>query len=416
VDPAKVLTLPLLLTLASTGCVPQGTIDVDTDTTDDPTEAVEGVDTDDSGDATTEEVPPVEEPLPGEEIFDEAEVPVFVLTLPESSMQALRDDPRTYAPGAFTYGDLTLEPIGVRTKGSGTWQPIDAKPSLKIKFDEYDEELRFMKMSEITLNNMVSDYSMMHERVAYRVFREAGVPASRAHHTWLELNGQAYGLYTHVESATKTLIQAWYDDDGTMWEFTGGEFESAYIDDFSQKFGEDDRTPLTDTTQALVGDGAFEEEVLEQSLDLDVYLSYWAACAWTAHYDGYPYRYPGDDAYVYFDPDSEQLKFMPHGVDETFYYYDWDPADNVISRLGWKCLATPTCKQQWAARSLELADELEALDLGPWLEDIRQQIAPLVAADTRKPYSNANVTAYQDFMVDMVEARRSQIQEIFGGL
>ena len=232
-----------------------------------------------SGDATTEEVPPVEEPLPGEELFDESEVPVFYLNLPESSMQALRDDPRTYVPGAFTYGDVTLEPIGVRTKGSGSWQSIDDKPSLKIKFDEYEEDLRFHKMSEITLNNMSSDYSMMHERVAYRVFREAGVPASRAHHTWLELNGQAYGLYTHVESANKTLIRAWYDDSGTMWEFTGGEFESAYIDDFSQKFGEDDRTPLTETTQALLGDGPFDEEVLEQSLDLDIYVSYWADAA-----------------------------------------------------------------------------------------------------------------------------------------
>jgi hypothetical protein len=403
------LTLAALLS----GCTPNATIYVGSDT---DSSAATDTAFPDPEDATKENVPGVAEPLAGEELFDESAIPQIALTLSEASMEALRLDPRTYVPAAFAYGDLVLDPVGVRTKGNGSWQAIDEKPSIKIKFDEYDEELRFLRMSEITLNNMSSDYSMMHERVAYRVFRELGVPASRAHHTWLVLNDQDYGLYTHVESATKTLIQPWYDDGGTLWELAGGEFESEYIGDFAQKFGPDDRASLTATADALAGDGPFDTALLEQSFDLEVYLTYWAVCAWVAHYDGYPYRYPGDDAYVYFDPESAQLKFMPHGVDESFYYYDWLPQDGVISRVGWKCLETSTCKQRWKELIFEVDDAMQALDLGTWIQQVRTQIAPFVLADTKKPYTDQNVTDYQDLIEDMVANRRQQLQELIGGL
>lgn len=399
-----------LLALVLTGCTgaalettPVTDSGATTDTTTDPTGWT---------DDTTETVPGVDEPEPSAELFDESAIPQFGLTLSPQSMEALRVDPRTYVPATFTYGDEVFEQVGVRTKGNGSWQSIDDKPSLKIKFDEYDDAQRFRGMSEVTLNNMSTDASLMHERVAYRVFREMGVPASRAHHTWLVLNGTDYGLYTHIESATRDLIKPWYDDTGTLWELAGGEFEIAYIAAFAQKFGPDDRQSLIDTTSALAGDGPFDTKTLTQSLDLELYLTYWAVCTWTAHYDGYPYRYPGDDAYVYFDPESGQLKFMPHGVDESFYYPDWIPEDNVVSRLGWKCLATPSCKARFHERVYEVADALDALDLLPWVAQVQEQIAPYVAADTKKPWTDDQVTDYQDLLVDMVTNRRSQLEGI----
>ncbi len=363
----------------------------------------------DTGEATTETLPGVDDPEPGAALFDESSVPTITLEIPESSMQALRNDPRTYAPATFIHDGVTLEPIGVRTKGNNSWQAIDDRPALKIKFDEYDEALRYLDISEITLNNMVSDYAMMHERVAYRVFREVGVAAGRAHHTWLVVNGEDFGLYTHAESATKDMIRPWYDTGGTLWEFAGGEFEDAYIDGFEQKFGEDDRTSLQHAADVLAGDGPFDVAAVEAVIDLDDFINYWAACAWTAHYDGFPYRYPGDDAYVYFDPDSQLLKFLPHGADESFYYNDWLPQDNVISRLGWKCQITDECRDRWEARVHEMAAELDVLDLSPWVQEIRDQIEPYVVADTNKAYSDDQVWWYQDFLADMVVNRTEEL-------
>jgi len=403
----RVLSVSLLLLIA--GCVDSGTLG----TEDSGTPEIHTPGTTDTAPPDTE--PPervggVEEPGIGEAFFDETSVPTIGLLLPDSSTEALRADPRTYVPATFLHDGNILEPVGVRTKGNGSWQSIDDKPSLKIKFDEYDEELRYQKMSEVTLNNMTSDYSMMHERIAYRVFRDLGVAASRAHHTWVELNGESYGLYTHIESATKDLIKPWFDDSGTLWELHGGEFEAAYIDGFQQKFGPDDRSPLEAAAAALEGDQAFDVALVEQVIDLDDYLNFWAVSIWTAHYDGYPYRYPGDDAYTYYDPESGLLKFLPHGVDESFYYSDWVPTDNVTSRLGWKCLVTPQCAQRLYTRVHEVSDEIEALDYGPWIAQVRAQIATLTVADTNKAYTDQYVAYYQDFLVDMVANRKSQLE------
>lgn len=405
----RVLSVSLLLLIP--GCRATGTtVDSDSATTDTHTPGTTDTSPPDSD--PPEQVGSVEEPEIGAAFFDESTVPTISLLLPDSSLQALRVDPRSYVPATFIHDGVLLENVGVRTKGNGSWQSIDDKPSLKIKFDEYDEDLRYEKMSEVTLNNMTSDYSMMHERIAYRIFRDLGVAASRAHHTWVELNGEAYGLYTHTESATKDLIKPWYDDTGTLWEFHGGEFEAQYIEGFQQKFGTDDRSPLEGAAVALDGDGAFDVALVEQFIDLDDYLNFWAVSIWTAHYDGYPYRYPGDDAYTYFDPESGLLKFLPHGVDESFYYSDWVPQDNVISRLGWKCLVTPECTQRLYTRVHEVSAEVEALNYAPYIADVRAQIAPLTVADTKKLYTDENVTYYQDFLVDMVANRKSQLEAL----
>ena len=52
---------------------------------------------------------------------------------------------------------------------------------------------------------------MMHERMAYWVARQAGgIPASRANHAQLTINGQPYGLYTNVETVKKRILRRWF--------------------------------------------------------------------------------------------------------------------------------------------------------------------------------------------------------------
>ena len=60
----------------------------------------------------------------------------------------------------------------------------------------------------------------------------------------------------------------------------------------------------------------------------------------------------------------------------------------------------------------EVADALDALDLLPWVAQVQEQIAPYVAADTKKPWTDDQVTDYQDLLVDMVTNRRSQLEGI----
>ena len=363
-----------------------------------------------TSDTEIETVPQAPVVYAGQELWDESSIPEFGLILSDESMQSLRNSPTEYVSGSFTYKGDAYGPVAVRTKGSSTWQPIDDKPSLKIKFDKYDKDLRFLDLSELTLNNMVSDYSMMHERVAYRFYREAGVPARRAHHAHLTLNNEDYGLYVNVESATRKMLEPWFDNSGTLWEFWSADFEAIYIDNFEVKFGDDEKLILHETAVALEGNGPIDMEAITSTLDIDSFIRYWAVSTVVAQYDGYPYRYPSDDAYVYHDPESGQLKFLPHGVDETFYYPDWRPDNDVVSRLGWKCLSTPECEKRWHELIWESLDIIEGLDPLPWVDEVQAQIDPYVQSDPKKPYSNSTVIVNQGEMRAMIKSRREQLE------
>ncbi len=284
-DTQLFITLTLAGFSISTGCAPDnspstqnttqtGETGTETSTTETGSKLTETGHPTTISDTAVEKAPQSPEVYAGQELWDESSIPEFGLILSNESMQALRNSPTEYVSGSFIYKDEAYGPVAIRTKGNSTWQSIDNKPSLKIKFDKYDEDLRFLDLSEITLNNMVSDYSMMHERVAYRFYREAGVPARRAHHAHLTLNNEDYGLYVNVESATRKMLEPWFDNSGTMWEFWNADFESIYIDDFEVKFGDDDKLILYETALALEGNGPIDMDTINLTLDIDSFISH----------------------------------------------------------------------------------------------------------------------------------------------
>ena len=75
---------------------------------------------------------------------------------------------------------------------------------------------------------MHSDFSMMHERIAYWVARQAGVPASRANHALVTVNGQLYGLYANVETVKKHILSRVFGNNtGSLFSATDVDFEAA---------------------------------------------------------------------------------------------------------------------------------------------------------------------------------------------
>lgn len=48
------------------------------------------------------------------------------------------------------------------------------------------------------------------ERLAYDVFRAAGLPAPRCNNAVVYVNGAYYGVYVNVEAEDKTLLRRWF--------------------------------------------------------------------------------------------------------------------------------------------------------------------------------------------------------------
>ena len=347
---------------------------------------------------------------PEERIYSDLYIHEFEIGLSDDALASLLDEPTTWVEASFTWEGRTWSPVGVRLKGEGSFLPITSKPSMKIKFDRYDDGLSLHGLDELTLNNMSSDAAMMHERVGYRVYREAGVPAARCNHAWVTINGDDYGLYANLETVDRALIRRWFSDaDGRLFEVWDVDFKAEYIDAFELEYGDDDRTRLWGVADALEDDVPGAIDAAAASLDLEQFARYWAVGAVIGQFDAYPYSSPGDDAHVYDDPESGVLHFLPHGVDETFgsSSHDVTAVNGVIAR---RCQSDAACTALFAAEVLEVLDVVEAFDWEGTLDEVAAQIAEAAEEDPRKPYTTAAVWDEQDAMRVFVADRRAELQ------
>ena len=86
--------------------------------------------------------------------------------------------------------------------------PKAGKCSLKLGFDEVDANLRFYGLKKLNFHAMNNDLSRLRERLAYFLFRRFGVPAPRAVHATLTVNGESLGLYALVEEIDSRFTRA----------------------------------------------------------------------------------------------------------------------------------------------------------------------------------------------------------------
>lgn len=335
-------------------------------------------------------------------LFEDVVVTELGLELSPAAIDALRVEPRTYVEGVFTYAGEVYDPVGVRLKGNGSFQPIDGKPSFKISFDEYVPDQEFHGLEKLVLNNMANDPSSMHERVAHRLFREAGVPDVRSGHAAVSVNGEVWGLYAVDENVDEDFLKGWWaEPDGSMWEIFDADFTTEGVALFEHEEGVDDRSRLLPIGAALDTIEPGDWAAITPYLDEAAFLRFWAATAVVGQYDAYPYSFPGDDVHLYLDPADLQLDFIPHGCDETFE----DPARPVTfvyGNLADACIADAACLQAFTAEVWAVQEVAERLDLRAYGDEIQLALAPWLGDDRRALHTiddrRAAVAAFAEFV------------------
>lgn len=340
-------------------------------------------------------------------LYDTSTVIELALELSDEAAASLRQDPDSYVPADLVYQGRRYGPVGLRLKGSNSFQPFDEKPSFRINVNEFIEGATFLGLRDLTLNNMNDDASMLRERLAYEFARDIGVPASRAAHAMITVNGQLYGLYISVETVRRRMLARWFEDsEGPLFEATDVDFRAELIPAYELESGPDDRTLLwglaealaaSDPDQAIAAAGAYAS--------MSEFIRYWAMCSVIGQFDGFPFSDPGDDYFVYADPTSGRLWFMPWGMDETWLAPDSDPK-RVASVLARQCAASPACFRTWVDEVWRLVAVLEDGDYLARAEAIAAQIAPHVALDSRRKYDDATVAIFQEAVRYFIITRR----------
>ncbi len=329
------------------------------------------------------------EPAPGEAapIYDPGTVTVVDIGLSPEAIDELEEDPDEYVEGTFalTFTDGTpggegetielANEVGIRLKGKvGSFRPLTGKAGFKVKFNEYAKQ-RLFGLKKLTLNNMVQDPSMIHETLAYTVFRAAGVPAPRTGYAYVRLNGEDFGVYLNVEVFDDVGLERWFgefDDPQHLYE---GEYGTDVTPGGAAAFSVDEgdeevRTDLEALIAAVAGGGETFSERVEGIADLSEMTRMWAGEKFLGHWDGYAgadsSQFPGgvmpNNFYLFSDAAGE-FQMLPWGADQT-----WSSRLDFGAEAGLlfdECLADPSCRDLYRESLADVGEAVEALDLDP---------------------------------------------------
>jgi hypothetical protein len=210
---------------------------------------------------------------------------------------------------------VPIDDVAARKKGF-IGSLLYARPSFKLEFDEYVPGRRVFGLEHMTLNNNRQDPSLMHQCLAYGLFREVGIPAPRCNFAQVTVNGEDLGIYTHVESVDEHfLARNFANGNGDLFEGQLSDFTPELLGSFDFKGDPEDadRSALEGLTAALTAGDAELLTAVEEWLDIDAFLRMWAAESLMGHWDGYSSN--RNNFFVYRDPLNGLLYFLPWGTD-----------------------------------------------------------------------------------------------------
>jgi spore coat protein H len=361
-------------------------------------------------------------------VFDDAAVHTYELTLDPEVWAALQLNARDeeYAEADLVAAGQALGRIGLRFKGSlGTLTscfeddgtPRCEKLSMKLEFDEYDSEQRFFGLKRLNFNSMLFDDSLMHERLAYRVYRDMGIVAPRSAHARLVINGEDWGVFSLVEDVDGRFTdQRFEGGDGNLYkEAWPGNVDDDILAE-ALKTNEDiaDNSGLLEFQADLLGAAPDAlPSVLERYLDVDATLAYLAVDQSITNWDGITAFYCYDDVscenhnyYWYQDELEPRFSLIPWDLDNTF---ETSPLTGVPSAFDvpedcsltyeatGRTLRAPGCDPlirglilSGGARYRAQLDRLLEGAFAPgvlqsWIDELEAQLTPEVMTDTRGP-------------------------------
>src|SRR5262249_28003968 len=78
----------------------------------------------------------------------------------------------TYYPADLKWNDQVVRNVGIRSRGNSSRSGI--KPALRVDFDRYTTDQKFLGLKSVVLRSNTQDASSMHERITMLLFRKLG--------------------------------------------------------------------------------------------------------------------------------------------------------------------------------------------------------------------------------------------------
>lgn len=305
--------------------------------------------------------------------------------------------PYSYVEADVVIDGVKLDRVGIRKKGFLGSQS-SSRPSLKIKLDFTDKDLEIDGLNVLTLNNNSQDPGILNQYLGYRAFRNADVPASRCSLVHVTVNGENLGIYSHVESIKKPMLEREFgDDSGVLYEGTIVDFHTGWELGFERKFGKDKkgRKKIAELIELVnqedeEGSGDWEEQ-FGKLVDLSSFYTFWGMESLLGHWDGYAGN--SNNYFFYLNPKTDRFHFIPWGADALFVEkgkFDRDPKTPISVRtlglLTNRLYRSDSCRKRYEVELRRLLAEFWNEDeLIAELKRANELIAPYVNDEQKRP-------------------------------
>ena len=267
--------------------------------------------------------------LTADKLFDPTHVVNVEIELSEGDWNALRqqtralalslgktpaESPFQYFPGNVKVDGVLIRNVGIRKKGF-LGSLSQSRPSLKIKFGEFQQQHPIAGLDRLTLNNNRQDRALASQYLGYRFFNETGTAACRCNHAKVTVNGKYLGIYSNVESIRAPLLTARFgDSSGDLYEGTVADLWLDSFQRFELKTSQSSHAPLAQLAE-LLAQPQLDLQAIGELLDLPAFIKFWATESLLGFWDGYTNNQ--NNFFVYRNPANSKLYFMPWGLDSA---------------------------------------------------------------------------------------------------
>jgi len=394
------------------------------------------------------------------ELFGTSAIPTFDLYLPADAWESLkvhaRDEQYVQAQACFEHKAIGL--VGLRFKGSygSLYNCFDAngnntcrKLGMKIKFDEYDPDLRLFGLKRLNFHGYHFDNSYIKEHLSYDLYRTMDIVAPRASFALLRVNDDPQGLFGMVEEVDARFTKNRWPNNGDnnlykeVWP--GNTDDALILSHLQTNTDAADVSAFTGFSQAISAAAPSElRSVLGSFSDLDYWARYMAVDDAIANFDGITTYYTsgspdqaGNHNFYFYQEAANKFTIIPWDLESTLSlvsnfgnvpYWQTTPADCTQKYLAWGgplYVIAPGCNRIFQALAADLTSYRAAaqrlLD-GPFAEAQMLQnidtLAAFIRAEATVDLHGPGASAFENavaFQKQEIPNLRKRLQHLLSG-
>ncbi|MGC4065226.1 MAG: CotH kinase family protein [Polyangiaceae bacterium] len=245
-------------------------------------------------------------------LFETPSVPTFDFYLPASAWENLKAHAQEeeYVEAQACFDGKAVGKVGLRFKGSygslftcfdSSGKNTCRKLGMKVKFDEFDKEVKFYGVKRLNFQGYRYDNSYLKERLAYDLYRQMDIVAPRSSWAVLRVNGEEQGLFGMVEQIDGRFTSSRWPSNGEgnlFKEVWPGQTDDTWISEHLEtNEKENDIAAMKDFSTALNGASVADlRATLGSYFDLSYFARYMAVDDAIGNFDGITTFYTGGTA------------------------------------------------------------------------------------------------------------------------